>query len=79
MASIEREIDKKERMLSEEESKPSPNQSRNARLKVEIAMLKIDEEESQTTPNQTRIARLKDEIAELTLKEDSYEGTIKGA
>ena len=78
MTSIEREIDKKERMLYQEE-KGDNNPRTIARLKVEIAELTLDEEETKPSPNEKRIARLKAKIVKLEAKEESYAETNKGA
>ena len=77
MASNESKIVVAKRELKEEECQPTRNEALIARLKVDIAELKLDEEEKGDM-NPARIARLKVDIAKLELKEENLAETDKG-
>jgi len=70
MASSESKILDAERKLDEEECKPTRNEARIARLKVDIARLELKEEECKPTRNEALIARLKVDIANMKLDEE---------
>ena len=78
MASSESKILDAERKLDEEECKPTRNEARIARLKVDIAELKLKEETCKPTRDEESIARLKVDIAKLEQKEENLAETDKG-